>query len=93
MSHPQFPYVDFESKWLLESARVAGGQTTVLVSAMSASEIIDAVKNGHVASNDLESNGKKRTHLSIPIVRCDIVNMTRHVHHHYDYSKDGHSRT
>ena len=31
---------------------------------------------------------------SIPLlIRCDIVNMTRHVHHHYDYAKDGHSRT
>lgn len=30
----------------------------------------------------------------IPImIRCDIINMTRHVHHHYDYAKDGHSRT
>jgi hypothetical protein len=28
-----------------------------------------------------------------PIVRCDIVNMTRHVHHHYDWAKDGHTRT
>ena len=29
----------------------------------------------------------------VPIVRCDILNMTRNVHHHYDYAKDGHSRT
>jgi hypothetical protein len=30
----------------------------------------------------------------IPIlVRCDLQNMTRHVHHHYDYAKDGHTRT
>ena len=29
----------------------------------------------------------------VPWVRCDIVNMTRHVHHHYDYAKDGHQRT
>jgi hypothetical protein len=30
----------------------------------------------------------------IPIlVRSDIKNMTRHVHHHYDYAKDGHTRT
>ena len=27
------------------------------------------------------------------LLRCDVVNMTRHVHHHFDYKKDGHSRT
>lgn len=32
-------------------------------------------------------------HQRMPIMRCDIVNMTRKVHHHYDYAKDGHSRT
>ena len=31
---------------------------------------------------------------SVPLfIRCDLHNMTRHVHHHYDYAKDGHSRT
>ena len=39
-------------------------------------------------SMQLASNGKH-----IPIVRCDILNMTRHVHHHYNYAKDGHTRT
>lgn len=28
-----------------------------------------------------------------PLFRVDIVNMTRRVHHHYDYSRDGHKRT
>jgi hypothetical protein len=27
------------------------------------------------------------------LIRVDIVNMTRKVHHHYDYAKDGHTRT
>lgn len=27
------------------------------------------------------------------LIRCDIINMTRHVHHHYNYAKDGHTRT
>lgn len=27
------------------------------------------------------------------MVRVDIANMTRHVHHHFDYRKDGHTRT
>lgn len=29
----------------------------------------------------------------ISVVRSDIVNMTRYVHHHYDYKRDGHKRT
>ena len=29
----------------------------------------------------------------LPLVRLDILNMTRHVHHHFDYIKDGHTRT
>ena len=29
----------------------------------------------------------------IPLIRCDIINMTRLVHHHYDYNRDGHTRT
>jgi hypothetical protein len=34
------------------------------------------------------------TKSKLPIlIRCDIVNMTRHVHHHYNYAKDGHTRT
>ena len=27
-----------------------------------------------------------------PFIRADIVNMTRKVHHHFDYAKDGHTR-
>ena len=29
----------------------------------------------------------------LPVFRCDLLNMTRHVHHHYEYLKDGHTRT
>jgi len=28
-----------------------------------------------------------------PLLRVDIANMTRYVHHHFDYRKDGHTRT
>lgn len=31
--------------------------------------------------------------LRSPLIRVDIINMTRGVHHHYDYAKDGHKRT
>ena len=30
---------------------------------------------------------------SFPLVRLDIVKMTRKVHHHFDWAKDGHKRT
>ena len=29
----------------------------------------------------------------VPLLRADVYNMTRHVHHHYDYKRDGHTRT
>jgi hypothetical protein len=29
----------------------------------------------------------------LPWVRMDVLNMTRNVHHHFDYRKDGHTRT
>jgi len=29
----------------------------------------------------------------LPLVRVDVLNATRQVHHHYDYKKDGHKRT
>jgi len=29
----------------------------------------------------------------LPLLRCDVTNMTRHVHHHFDYALDGHTRT
>ena len=35
------------------------------------------------------SNGNK----NVPLVRVDITNATRPVHHHYDFKKDGHKRT
>jgi hypothetical protein len=86
--HPQAPYRDFESRWLLEAARVAGGQTTVMVSPLAANE------QPHVKVAGETSASMRSLHqLRLPIVRCDLVNMTRHVHHHYEYAKDGHSRT
>jgi hypothetical protein len=29
----------------------------------------------------------------LSMMRCDVISMTRHVHHHFDYAKDGHTRT
>lgn len=80
--HPQFPYRDFEKQWVLENARVNGGNTAVQLSPLAARDKLSDY-----------SKDKLLGGFNIPLVRCDIVNMTRHVHHHYDYSKDGHSRT
>eukprot|EP01038_Epipyxis_sp_PR26KG_P005199 gene5199-7236_t len=44
-------------------------------------------------SNDVLLTSLHNNNIHFPIIRCDIMNMTRHVHHHYDYSKDGHKRT
>ena len=41
---------------------------------------------------DLESHQEHENTKGDSLLRCDIVNMTRHVHHHFDYKKDGHSR-
>eukprot|EP01034_Spumella_vulgaris_P022705 gene22705-28858_t len=88
--HPQAPYRDFESKWLLEAARVSGGQTTVMVSPLAASESPSRSKS---SGETVVRTARTLQQLSLPLVRCDLVNMTRHVHHHYEYAKDGHSRT
>ena len=81
--HPQFPYRDFEQQWILKNARVKGGSTAVQLSALAARDKLSEKSKDQVATGGY----------TIPLVRCDIVNMTRHVHHHYDYAKDGHSRT
>lgn len=80
--HPQFPYRDFEKQWVLENARVNSGNTAVQLSPLAARDKLSDYSKDKLVGG-----------FNIPLVRCDIVNMTRHVHHHYDYSKDGHSRT
>lgn len=79
--HPRARYVDFQAQWLLGFTRVAGGFTEVRLAPMTLPDLSRS-QGGPVSTGRL-----------IPLVRCDVVNMTRHVHHHYDYNKDGHSRT
>jgi len=81
--HPQYPYKDFEREWLIENNFIEEGHTAVQVSPL------DMIKS----SSSSSSSGSHTMMNLFPLVRCDIVNMTRHVHHHYDYAKDGHSRT
>jgi hypothetical protein len=80
--HPQYPYRDFEKQWVLKNARVRGGNTAIQLSPLAARDKLSDTSKDKVVGG-----------YNIPLVRCDIVNMTRHVHHHYDYAKDGHTRT
>jgi hypothetical protein len=77
-AHPLPEYVDFEAKWLLGHTLIKSGDTKVSLSPIY-----------HVHRS---SDGQRQSR-RIPLVRSDIMNMTRHVHHHYDYAKDGHTRT
>jgi len=79
--HPQYAYKDFESQWLIQNNIIDVGHTAVQISPL------DMIKSAATASNTQSMMNL------FPLIRCDIVNMTRHVHHHYDYAKDGHSRT
>jgi hypothetical protein len=86
-NHPQLPYRHFQSEWLLETARAHSGATALLISPLTV--------NDHAAHYSGRRGGVPTVPVfyDFPMIRCDIVNMTRHVHHHYDYAKDGHSRT
>ena len=85
--HPQYPYQDFEKQWLIQNNMIDVGHTAVQISPL------DYIKSS--ASSSIGDASQKTTMMMnlFPLVRCDIVNMTRHVHHHYDYAKDGHTRT
>lgn len=88
-SHPRISYTNFESEFLLSHARVAGGSSSIKISPMfnSARDLsVDKDEQSVTADQDWAAR-------ACPFVRGDVVNMTRHVHHHYDYSKDGHTRT
>lgn len=82
-AHPQLPYSSFDSEWLLSFARASRGTTSLLISPISFNSMATKSRNTVLSG----------VYLDFPIVRCDIVNMSRHVHHHYDYARDGHSRT
>lgn len=78
-AHPQRAFVNFHSDWLLSAARSKpASESSVLISPVAFNDYAHVDLNGA---------------LDFPMMRCDIVNMTRHVHHHFDYARDGHSRT
>ena len=76
-SHPTMEFADFETLFLLGNSKVKAGSTQLSFSKMTLSVNKNGVTEG----------------VRIPMIRSDIANMTRRVHHHYDYAKDGHSRT
>jgi hypothetical protein len=78
-------FADFQSQYLLQYARVTGGHTQVAVTPMHYAA-------SHTAGGS-STDANVQAHTVLPLVRVDIVNMTRHVHHHYDYARDGHTRT
>jgi hypothetical protein len=77
-THPKEAYKTFQARWLLGANHVQGGSTETIVT--------------HLKHMDPGAPAGQAEH-EVPLVRCDVVNMTRHVHHHYDYAKDGHKRT
>jgi hypothetical protein len=85
-SHPQWPYYNFASEWLLNSARAKKGSTSLLLSPILIND-----HTRHTSSR--RGMISQPLFFDFPMIRCDIINMTRHVHHHYDYARDGHSRT
>jgi hypothetical protein len=88
-AHPQRCFINFHSDWLLSTARAKmdGSELSVMFSPMS-------INQPHQQSSIADSLSLTKTYNgAFPMMRCDIVNMTRHVHHHFDYARDGHSRT
>lgn len=77
VKHPQQVYVGFEESWLLKAARTSDDGNTSI--------LLTPMQSPEKRSRNSQALW--------PFVRCDIMNMTRKVHHHYDYKKDGHKRT
>lgn len=93
-SHPQKPLINFPSDWLLSTARAKGGSTSLLISPMSSNQAFLSNDESSASQHQYRHGvNMYKPYFEFPMVRCDIVNMTRHVHHHYDYGKDGHTRT
>ena len=49
--------------------------------------------NGQTRVVAREGNVAPERSFSFPLIRIDLVEMTRRVHHHFDWAKDGHKRT
>ena len=77
VKHPQQVYVGFEESWLLKIARTLDDGNTSIL----------------LTPMQSPESRSRNSQALWPFVRCDIMNMTRKVHHHYDYKKDGHKRT
>lgn len=78
-AHPSRIWKDFQAEFLLGSIHTSSQGSTEM-------------KFRALGDTDLSTTSTLQSGY-IPILRCDIVNMTRFVHHHYNYKKDGHKRT
>jgi hypothetical protein len=86
-------FADFESAWLLGHSKAHAGHVEIDMAPMYLDVTVGAGAGaGAGASAGFDRSLEPRV-LRVPFIRCDIQNMTRKVHHHYDYKKDGHSRT
>jgi hypothetical protein len=93
-AHPQRFFINFHSDWLLSTARSKsdGSESSVMFSPMSINQPSQPFSQDFNADR-LPAATTYNGALDFPMMRGDIVNMTRHVHHHFDYARDGHSRT
>lgn len=71
---------------------------------LSEGAVLSALTRVRSSSNDKTSIALRRIHLTssgesfnvgdpTTLLRVDLTNLTRHVHHHYGWRKDGHKRT
>lgn len=80
-SHPTDQYEGIDSLLILSHAKSRSGHTTVNLTPITYTPTSD--NHGNIVTMAVRT----------PLIRCDLTNMTRRVHHHYDYAKDGHTRT
>jgi len=82
-SHPTKAFRGFESLLLLGHAHTSAGFTAVDIEPIRYEE----------PSRDNRGNAVLLESPLTPLVRCDVRNASRPVHHHFESSKDGHTRT
>ena len=90
-------FSDFESAWLLGHSRAHTGHIRLTMTPLYLDVPVPPNQASKVSRRKLAglaaSGAGIWSRIRVPFVRCDIINMTRYVHHHYDYRKDGHART
>eukprot|EP01039_Chlorochromonas_danica_P011271 gene11271-12570_t len=83
-NHPQTAYASFGVDWLMFATKTANAEDSVSV-------LLSPLH--HHKQQQQQQQHDAKPYESSTFVRCDIVNMTRHVKHHYQSDMDGHKRT